>query len=117
MTFFGTTSTHGEPVGLRRIWQLLRAPVSPDTRAGLEAAWQSLDPRFRTANQMFGRHEEGCGATIGVMPKCDRHDPAALTSQQTQQKNRPDTTNLLVTSHVGHEVSFQDVTGQHPGTG
>lgn len=71
MTFFGTTSTHRDRVGLRRAWQLLRTPVSPDTKAGLARAWDSLDPRFRTANQMFGRHEEGCGATIGVMPKCD----------------------------------------------
>jgi len=50
---------------------LLRTPVSPEARASLDAAWSRLDPRFRTPNQMYGRHEEGCGATIGVMPKCD----------------------------------------------
>ena len=71
MSFLGTTSTHQRPVGAARLWQLLRAPVAPETRTSLDAAWARLDPRFRTANQMYGRHEEGCGATIGVMPKCD----------------------------------------------
>ncbi|MEP4377791.1 MAG: radical SAM protein [Alphaproteobacteria bacterium] len=71
MSFLGTTSTHRRPVGVARLWRLVRTPVSPETRASLDAAWTRLDPRFRTANQMYGRHEEGCGATIGVMPKCD----------------------------------------------
>ncbi|MBT3931356.1 MAG: radical SAM protein [Rhodospirillaceae bacterium] len=71
MTFLGTTSTHQQPVGPGRLWRLLRTPVSPETRAHLNAAWAKLDPRFRTTNQMYGRQEAGCGATIGVMPKCD----------------------------------------------
>ena len=71
MSFLGTTSTHRRPVGAARLWRLLRRPVSRETRACLDAAWARLDPRFRTPNQMYGRHEEGCGATIGVMPKCD----------------------------------------------
>ncbi len=71
MGFLGTTSTHQQPIRAARLWQLLRTPVSRETRASLEAAWARLDPRFRTPNQMYGRHEEGCGATIGVMPKCD----------------------------------------------
>ncbi len=33
--------------------------------------WLALPERFRTLQQMYGRNEEGCGATIGVMPKCD----------------------------------------------
>lgn len=71
MGFFGTTSTHRRPTGLRRIAELLREPVPREARTRLAAAWDRLDPRFRTANQMYGRHEEGCGATIGVMPRCD----------------------------------------------
>ena len=71
MSILGTTSSHNRPVGATRLWRLLRTPVSRETRASLDAAWARLDPRFRTANQMYGRHEEGCGATIGVMPKCD----------------------------------------------
>ena len=71
MTFFGTMSTHRRPVGATRLWRLLRTPVSDETRATLGAAWARLDPQFQTPNQMFGRQEEGCGATIGVMPKCE----------------------------------------------
>ncbi|MDA0786648.1 MAG: radical SAM protein [Proteobacteria bacterium] len=71
MSFLGTISTHQRPVGPGRLWRLVRTPVSPETRASLGAAWARLDPRFRTANQMYGRQEAGCGATIGVMPKCD----------------------------------------------
>jgi hypothetical protein len=71
MSFLGTISTHLRPVGAARLWRLLRTPVSGETRASLNAAWSQLDPRLQTPNQMYGRHEEGCGATIGVMPKCD----------------------------------------------
>lgn len=37
----------------------------------MAAIWAGVAPEFRTENQMLGRHEEGCGATIGVMPRCD----------------------------------------------
>jgi hypothetical protein len=71
MTFLGTLSTSRGPLRWRRIAGLLREPVPREARARLDAIWAGLDPRFRTANQMFGHHEEGCGATIGVMPRCD----------------------------------------------
>ncbi|MHC4652648.1 MAG: radical SAM protein, partial [Planctomycetota bacterium] len=34
-------------------------------------AWHRLAPEFRVDHQTVGRQEEGCGATIGVMPRCD----------------------------------------------
>ena len=68
---FGTTSTHRDPVRPGRLWRLFRDPVSPEARASLDAVWRDIAPEFRTANQMLGRHEEGCGATIGAMPRCD----------------------------------------------
>ena len=71
MARFGTTSSHQTSVRLRDLWQRLRTPVPTTARASLDAAWARVDPQFRTPNQMFGRHEEGCGATIGVMPRCD----------------------------------------------
>ena len=45
--------------------------VPRDARDALDAAWARVNPEHRTPNQMLGRHEEGCGATIGVMPRCD----------------------------------------------
>lgn len=71
MARFGTTSSHPEKVRLRDLWQRFRIPVPAGTQASLDVAWAKIDPEFRTPNQMFGRHEEGCGATIGVMPRCD----------------------------------------------
>lgn len=33
--------------------------------------WESLDPRWRTPGQGLGQQATGCGATIGVHPRCD----------------------------------------------
>jgi hypothetical protein len=49
----------------------LRHPVPPSTRLALRAAWQRLPERLRTANQFLGRQYAGCGATIGMLPRCD----------------------------------------------
>lgn len=67
----GTTSSHGVAVTFAGLWRRFRHPVDPEARANLDAIWDDIAPEFRTENQMFGRHEEGCGATIGVMPRCD----------------------------------------------
>ena len=67
----GTTSSHGVPVTLAGLWHRFRHPVDPAARRSLAAIWDGIAPELRTENQMFGRHEEGCGATIGVMPRCD----------------------------------------------
>lgn len=67
----GTTSSHGVPVTLAGLWHRFRHPVDPEVRHSLAAVWGGIAPEFRTENQMLGRHEEGCGATIGVMPRCD----------------------------------------------
>ena len=58
-------------MNVRYIWELIRNPVRSETKKKLDEVWHGLDPRFRTEQQMLGRHEEGCGATIGVMPRCD----------------------------------------------
>lgn len=67
----GSTSSHGVPVTRAGLWHRFRHPVDPEARQTLAAIWDGIAPELRTENQMFGRHEEGCGATIGVMPRCD----------------------------------------------
>ena len=37
----------------------------------LRSKWLELPEKFQTLQQMYGRNEEGCGATVGVMPRCD----------------------------------------------
>lgn len=51
--------------------RLLSAPAAEDTRARLTIARESLPERHRTPNQFLGAQYAGCGATIGLMPRCD----------------------------------------------
>lgn len=54
---------------LRTLASLIRNPVAPETRENLKRAWARLPGWLRTPKQMYGRHAEGCGATIGAMPR------------------------------------------------
>lgn len=56
---------------LRSATALLRDPVTPEKRALLEERWGALDPSFRVGTQALGRKGTGCGATIGIEPRCD----------------------------------------------
>jgi hypothetical protein len=56
---------------LGRALRLLVEPVPAEKRELLEARWADLDPRWREPLQGFGRQTTGCGATLGVSPRCD----------------------------------------------
>lgn len=56
---------------LRALASIVRNPVPPITKLNLDRAWDRLPEVMRTPQQMYGRHAEGCGATIGAMPRCD----------------------------------------------
>jgi hypothetical protein len=56
---------------LKTVLSWARHPVSPEVRALHQRAWAGLPARWRTPQQMYGRHGLGCGATLGVMPRCD----------------------------------------------
>ncbi len=66
----GTSSTSG-PAGLRSLWKTLREPVRAESRDLLRSNWTRLPESLRTPRQMLGRQGNGCGATIGAMPRCD----------------------------------------------
>jgi MoaA/NifB/PqqE/SkfB family radical SAM enzyme len=51
--------------------RLLREPVPEEKKRLMRARWESLDPRWRTLGQGLGQQATGCGATIGVHPRCD----------------------------------------------
>src|ERR671924_1483788 len=62
----------GEPgSSLSRAWSLFRDPVTAEKRALLADRWSTLDPSVRVAGQGLGQKATGCGATIGIQPKCD----------------------------------------------
>ena len=52
-------------------WSALIEPVRAESRALLERNWAQLPTALRTPHQMLGRQGNGCGATIGAMPRCD----------------------------------------------
>jgi hypothetical protein len=47
------------------------ADEAREIRAVLARTWAELPPSLRTPTQFLGRQYAGCGATIGVMPRCD----------------------------------------------
>ena len=51
--------------------RLLREPVPEEKKRLMRARWEALDPRWRTLGQGLGQQATGCGATIGVHPRCD----------------------------------------------
>ena len=53
------------------LWQILREPVLAETRANLARSWARVPEHLRTPHQMLGRGGNGCGATIGALPRCD----------------------------------------------
>ena len=68
------TSTSSVPVPprhQRRVLSVLAEPVRAESRALLDANWQTLPESLRTKKQMLGVQGNGCGATIGAMPRCD----------------------------------------------
>jgi hypothetical protein len=55
----------------RRVLDVLAEPVRGESRALLAKNWSTLPPHLRTKEQMLGVQGNGCGATIGAMPRCD----------------------------------------------
>jgi MoaA/NifB/PqqE/SkfB family radical SAM enzyme len=58
-------------LSLSRAWALFRDPVTAEKRALLASRWASLEPAVKLPGQGLGRKATGCGATIGIQPKCD----------------------------------------------
>ncbi len=52
-------------------WAAFTEPVLAESRALLAQNWSQLPAALRTPHQMLGRQGNGCGATIGAMPRCD----------------------------------------------
>jgi hypothetical protein len=61
----------GQAGSLRRTWELFRDPATAEKRAILEERWAGLDPGLRLPGQGLGQKATGCGATIGIQPRCD----------------------------------------------
>lgn len=51
--------------------ELFRDPATAEKRALLARRWAGLDPALRLPGQGLGQQATGCGATIGIQPRCD----------------------------------------------
>ena len=56
---------------MRTLLEAFRRPVRRETRANLQRLWAELPAALRTPEQLVGKQWEGCGATVGAMPRCD----------------------------------------------
>jgi hypothetical protein len=56
---------------LQRARELVRDPATAEKRRILAERWAGLDPALRTPSQILGRKVTGCGATVGIQPRCD----------------------------------------------
>jgi MoaA/NifB/PqqE/SkfB family radical SAM enzyme len=61
----------GQPASFAHVFSLFRDPVTAEKRSLLAERWSTLDARVKIAGQGLGRKATGCGATIGIQPKCD----------------------------------------------
>jgi hypothetical protein len=61
----------GQPTSFKRVVELFRDPATAEKRAILEERWAGLDPALRLPGQGLGQKATGCGATIGIQPRCD----------------------------------------------
>lgn len=61
----------GQPFSFRRTWDLFRDPATAEKRRLLADRWENLDPSVRLPGQGLGQKATGCGATIGIQPRCD----------------------------------------------
>ncbi|MGZ4777914.1 MAG: radical SAM protein [Thermoanaerobaculia bacterium] len=61
----------GQPRSLARAWSLFRDPVTAEKRGLLAERWSRLDPEVKLPGQGLGQKATGCGATVGIQPKCD----------------------------------------------
>jgi Radical SAM superfamily len=61
----------GQPLRLRALWDLLANPATTEKQALLRRRWEGLDCALRLPGQALGQKATGCGATVGVQPRCD----------------------------------------------
>jgi molybdenum cofactor biosynthesis enzyme MoaA len=61
----------GQPASLKTLLEYLRNPATDEKKAILYQRWEALDPALKLPGQGLGQKATGCGATIGIQPRCD----------------------------------------------
>lgn len=61
----------GQPRSFKRVVELFRNPATAEKSRILKERWAGLDPGLRLPGQGLGQKATGCGATVGIQPRCD----------------------------------------------
>lgn len=61
----------GQPLSWKSVSSLFVDPVTPEKRVLLKQRWDGLSPEIKLPTQGLGQKATGCGATIGIQPRCD----------------------------------------------
>lgn len=61
----------GQPRSFTRVVELFRNPATAEKGRILKERWAGLDPSLRLPGQGLGQKATGCGATVGIQPRCD----------------------------------------------
>jgi MoaA/NifB/PqqE/SkfB family radical SAM enzyme len=107
----------GQPRSLKRAWDLFVDPVTPEKRRILDARWNALPASLQTTTQGLGQKATGCGATIGIQPRCDfsctgcylgeeANDIPALPKEKILEQLR------LLRTHLGPKSNVQITDGE-----
>lgn len=61
----------GQPRSFKRAVELFQNPATAEKSRLLKERWEGLDPALRLPGQGLGQKATGCGATVGIQPRCD----------------------------------------------
>jgi len=61
----------GQPFSWKSVSSLFVDPVTSEKRFLLKQRWDGLGPEVKLPTQGLGQKATGCGATIGIQPRCD----------------------------------------------
>ncbi len=75
----------GQPRSLRRALELFRNPATDEKSRILTERWAELDPALRLPGQGLGQKATGCGATVGIQPRCDFSCTGCYLGQEANQ--------------------------------
>src|SRR5215210_478856 len=96
----------GQRASIKRAWDLFRDPVTAEKRELLKQRWSALAPDVKVAGQGYGQKATGCGATVGIQPKCDFSCTGCYLGSEA---------NRIPALPVGAVLAQLDLLRRHPG--
>ncbi len=108
----------GQPISLKSLWRIVRHPVDTEKLAILDARWREIPQVLRDyPMQGFGRQSTGCGATIGINPRCDFSCTGCYLGKEANQIPNMPLAGVLaqldaLRAHLGPKANVQITDGE-----